>query len=198
MIKPVTRKSLLANIDKSEKDGGLEFHRADYIISTCVTNYDTAYYKNLSDQVYLLDVKELHDYVYSRGWEYRKMPTKEAIDESDYKSSTDLSDKKYWFYWSSTPSAEYPHSVRIVTDQGSTYMYFAHYFSGGVVPALNLKSGVLKSGKGTIDNPYVLGVERNKALLIILIIGVITLLAIVIGRGFVRKRKKKVGNKSPQ
>ena len=162
IIKPMTRKSLLSNIDKSEKDGGLKAHKADYIISSCVTNYDTAYYKNLSDQVYLLSVKELHDYVYSRGWEYRKMLTKEAVRDSDLMNNYDLNDKKYWFYWSSTPSAEYSNSVRIITEQGSTYMFLAHYFSVGVVPAINLSTGAITAGKGTKGNPYICVRRSNK------------------------------------
>jgi hypothetical protein len=188
MIKPVTRKFILAIVDKDEKDGGTVFQKTDYIISSCVTNYDNAYYKNLSDQVYLLDIKALHDYVYSRGWEYKKMPTKEAIEESGYKNSTELSNKKCWYYWSSTPGAEYSHYPRIITNEGSTNMTFAHYSGGGIVPAVNLKSGVITSGEGTIDNPYVLGAESNKT---VFIIGGIALLTIVIGTGFVRKRKMK-------
>ena len=197
MIKPVIRKSILHILDKDEKDGGTEFHRADYSVSSCVTNYDSAYYKNLSDQVYLIGVKELHDYVYSRGWENSKMPTKEAVNESDYKNSTELSDKKYWFYWLSTAATEHPHYSRIVTNEGCPYMHFAHYASGGVVPALNVKSGVVASGAGTISNPYLLGTGKNKTAVLTIIIGAIALLSIV-GVGFARKKKIEVGGKSQE
>lgn len=195
LIKPVIRKSILHILDKDEKDGGTEFHRADYSVSSCVTNFDTAYYKNLLDQVYLIGIKELHDYVYSRGWENSKMPTKEAINDSDYKNSADLSDKKYWTYWLSTAATEHPHYSRIVTNQGCTYMHFAHYYSGGVVPALNVKSGITISGTGTISDPYLFGTEKNNTVALTIAIGAIALLSIV-GVGFVRKKKIKVGNKA--
>jgi hypothetical protein len=73
--KPVTHKSILAEIDKGEKEGGTEKHQWNYSIDNVVANYDKAYYKNVTDKVYFLDVKELYDYVYKRNLEYRKMPS---------------------------------------------------------------------------------------------------------------------------
>jgi hypothetical protein len=155
-IKPVVRKSLLADIDKGEKDGGTEVHEYDTNIASSVTNYDKAYYKNLTEKVYIFDVKELRDYVYNRGWEHRKMPTKEAVVDSNYKHG-DLNNLKYWWNWLRFPSADDSYYVRSVNSDGYIDDGNANNDGGGVVPALNLKSGIFTSGKGTVGQPYIMG-----------------------------------------
>jgi|GEM_PF-786381 Bacterial surface proteins containing Ig-like domains len=154
-IKTVTRKSLLADIDKSEKEGGTQWQQYNANIADCVTNYDKVYYKNLNEKVYLLDVKELHDYVYNRGWEYKKIPTKEAVFNSDYHCG-DFKDFKYWNSWLRLPYTN-SYYVRLINTDGDVGLHVACYSRGGVVPALNLTSGAFTSGKGTVAEPYVIG-----------------------------------------
>lgn len=154
-IKPVTHKSILADIDKGQAEGGSAVMNYDLIIDTCVQNYDTAYYKNVSDRVYLLDAKELHDYVYTSSKnEYRRKPTQEAVDNSDFKWR-DFDTSDYWFNWLRTPHTDYSLIVRFVGRGGGVSNEYAYERMGGVVPALNLKSGICKSGKGTVDEPYI-------------------------------------------
>jgi hypothetical protein len=154
-IKPVTRKSLLAEVDSGEKTGGTEGHQLDVDIKTCVTNYDKVYYKNLTDKVFLLGVKELHDYVYDRGFEYKRKPTKEAVADSEYKASS-INEAVYCTYFLETPADFDAISVRYVMYSGDIDKGSDDYNIAGIVPALTLTSRVYTSGKGTIAEPYVM------------------------------------------
>ncbi|WP_127837519.1 DUF6273 domain-containing protein [Clostridium prolinivorans] len=153
-IKPVTHKAILADIDKGKKTGGSEKHIYNENMITSLENYDVSYYKNVTDKVYLLDIKELYDYVYKRGYEYIKKPTKEAVEQSEYKYKI-LDPNNYWYYWLRLPCALQSSYVRHVDSDNFVYSSNANYYSGGIAPALNLKSASYISGKGTIDDPYI-------------------------------------------
>src|SRR5690606_3818013 len=87
MLAPRTHKVLLAEIDSNVKEGGTQAHVYDNSpINETVSNYDTSYYKMLTDRVFLLSVKEIYDWVAARGWEYKAKPTPEAVANSEYKS----------------------------------------------------------------------------------------------------------------
>ena len=160
-IKPVTHKAILAEVDKGKRDGGTEINIYNENIISSVENFETSYYKNVTDKVYLLDIKEFHDYVYKRGFEYTKKPTKEAVNNSEYKYKI-LDPNTYWYYWLRLPCAKQSSYVRHVDSDNFVYSSNANYYSGGVVPALNLKSGSYISGKGTINDPYI-HAESNKS-----------------------------------
>lgn len=165
-IRAVTRKSILVEIGKGERDGGgKEVHERETGIKNIVQDNDNACYENITDKVYLLDVKELHDYVFSNSkiGNYIKMPTKEAVANGEYKDIY-INDKNIWWYWFKTPEASsvvaYSNVMNGVCHDGiirnnDVRSHYACYGGGGVVPALNLKSGIFKSGKGTIAEPYV-------------------------------------------
>lgn len=159
-IKPIVHKFLLSESDKDLRTGGTEKHIGNADIGDCVQNFDEAYYKNTTDKVYLLDLKEIHDYVYSRGWEYRRMPTEEAIEASNYKNPKTLSTQKYWWNWTRTPYSDNSSYVRTIQrnqefDHGGDVNANCPGVAGGIVPALNLKTTVAKSGSGAEDDPYI-------------------------------------------
>lgn len=153
-IKPITHKEILDNLDKGEKDGGTETYIYNENMYYSVQNYDTSYFKNVTDKVYFLDIKELTDYVYKRGYGYLRKPTQEAVTNSEFKYSA-LSANSYWYYWLRLPCADFSSYVRHVDSDDFVYSSTASYYGGGVVPALNLKSGMWKSGKGTSADPYI-------------------------------------------
>lgn len=159
-IKPIVHKFILSEPNKRLRTGGSEKHIWNADIGDCVQNFDEAYYKNVTDKVYLLDLKEIHDYVYSRGWEYRRMPTEEAIESSSYKNPKTLTTKKYWWNWTRTPYSDNSSYVRTIQrnqefDHGGDVNSNCPGVAGGIVPALNLKTAVAKSGSGTEDDPYI-------------------------------------------
>jgi hypothetical protein len=58
-IQPVTHKSLLSGVDSKYKNGGTQKHKFEESIDQVIANYDSAYYENVIDKVFLLDVREL-------------------------------------------------------------------------------------------------------------------------------------------
>lgn len=154
-IKPITHKAILTTTDSASKDGGtVQSHTFNENPGDWTQNYDDVYYENVTDSVYLLDVKELDDYVYKRGFDFVKKPTAEAVNNSQHKYTV-LDPNNYWFYWLRVPCTDDPGSVRHMDSPGFAFSSNASWYSGGIVPALNLKTALFKSGNGTIDSPYI-------------------------------------------
>ena len=90
-INSVTHKALVTSFDQTVADGGSVLHTYNSTNpSTAVQNYTTAYYKNITDKVFPLSIKELNDYVYSNatlgdGATYHMTkPTATAISNTTY------------------------------------------------------------------------------------------------------------------
>lgn len=138
-IREVAHKCILARIDKDIMDGGTELYEYNTEIADCIANYDSSYYENVTDKVFLLSTEEVKNFVYDRTWEYKK-------------SSTE--DNSISWYWLRTPSADYSDITRAV-GEGGIYGDNANDGTGGVAPALYLKSEVTPiNGEGTEDSPY--------------------------------------------
>ncbi len=161
-IKSVTQKSILNGIDANKlKVGGTTTHTYNYNINSVVQNYDTAYYQNVTNKMFLLDVKQI-----SRVYQnssllgtnyYIGKPTQNAVDNSEYKT-TSLSANNYWDNVISTPRAESGglNSLRFVGTSGSVGYTRGNYNLLGARPAfyLNLSSVIFKSGNGTSGLPF--------------------------------------------
>jgi hypothetical protein len=165
VIKSVTQKSILNEIDAAKlKIGGTEGLISDYNISTIVQNYDTAYYQNLTDKIFLLDVKQINKVFLNSstlGTNYYKgKPTQKAIDNSEFKDPTSINTSNYWFNWIRTPDAggDDPAFVNYLNNQGLTRKFHAFYYSIlGCRPAfyMNVSSAVFRSGDGLEGTPFV-------------------------------------------
>jgi len=164
-IKSVTQKSLLNWVDVPKlKIGGTASHTWDDNISTVVQNYETANYQNVTDKMFLLDVKQLNK-VYQNsnilGTNYYiGKPTQKAVDNSDYKASG-LSIDNYWKNLNRSPYSVSgsPFSVRCGSDGGLVGGSGAFIIFMGARPAfyINLSSVLFKSGNGSVGTPYVVG-----------------------------------------
>lgn len=155
-IQPVTHKSLLANTDIVVNDGGTEPQIYNSSIASVSQNYHTAYYKSVDEKVFLLDEKELHDYVYAKGYDYLRKPTTKAVLNSEFKFKSLLNDTNNWNYWLRSPYADTSSNVRYVSYNGGVYDACAYNIDVGVVPALNLKADiVIDGGDGSIQIPYI-------------------------------------------
>lgn len=154
-IKPITHKSILSDIDKGKKAGGTELFKFPRYINKGVNNYDSSYYENVSDKVYLPDINELYNYVYKRGYDIEKGATQQAIDQSEYKTQT-LTVNYNWPYSLRTPIADTTKFTTVVDAYGdySINGYCGAIGKSGIAPVLNLKN-CLCTGTGTFDAPYV-------------------------------------------
>jgi hypothetical protein len=167
VIKQVTQKSLLNDNDKAMKVGGTAPHAYTQPISDVVENFETAYYHNVTDKMFLLDVKQVNKVWQNRttlgDTYYIGKPTQKAVDNSEYKSDN-LQTSFYWRYWLRSPQCSYsdsPHGVRYVHSDGDVYFYVANSIYLGVRPAfyLNLQSAVFRSGTGAASSPYIISKE---------------------------------------
>lgn len=163
IIKSVTQKSLLNSIDVGKLSvGGTAIHKYDdSYITTGVQNYDTAYYHNVVDKVFLLDVKQIariHQNRNTLGIDYFiGKPTQKAVDISEYKNS-ELSPKNGWQCLIRSPitASNDPIGVRGVNVSGIVISYAASNDGIGVRPAfyINLTSLIFKAGNGSVTAPY--------------------------------------------
>ncbi len=163
LIKPLTHKVVLADIDQAKKDGGTEEHEFSSSMSTIVQNYDTtAYYKNVTDSVFLLSVKQLKEWVYDNSATlgenyYIAKPTAESVTQSTFKSSG-LNSGTGWTYWLNSPNKFGTASVRYVSGAGVLHLQGANFDRYGVRPAVQLNLASVNftgGGTGTSLNPYV-------------------------------------------
>lgn len=164
-IKTVTQKSLLNGYEYSSTPNS-NVHRRDDNISSVVQNYDTAYSEQVTDKMFLLDVKQvnrLYENSATLGTSYYiGQPTQKAVDNSEYKS-TNIATGKNWYYWLRSPHAEGGDgvSVRFVLSGGSVSDCYGCDNILGVRPAfyINLSSAIFTSGNGSETEPYVIAVE---------------------------------------
>lgn len=170
IIEEVTHKTLLSEEDIYLADGGMEPVSYYEDLNFDSNNYDNSYYQYITDKVFLLSIKELKEYVYDRGWDYRAISTPEAIEESEgqhldpipYDYSHRPSDK-YAAYWLRTPSYVYSYNTYMVEYSGGIYTVPAFAGEYGVRPSLYIKENVkVAQGDGSKDKPYILKGSSSK------------------------------------
>lgn len=174
MIKPTTHETLLSIPDEDQKDGGSEYHLFERSINEVVQNYETSFFKHLTDKVFLLSVKELHDFVFVNGFEHRAMPTNSAVVNGIFKHHDLESDtycrhneqeiKKYWNAWLRTPLASSSEHVRTINNDGGVSYAPAHDCSMGVQPALFLRidQGIWEEGNGSFNTPWNMSISESE------------------------------------
>jgi hypothetical protein len=163
VINTVTQKTIINSIDANKlKVGGTGEHTYNESISSVLQNYDAANYHNVTDKMFLLDMKQLNK-MYQNSTVlgtnyYIGKPTQKAVERSEYKDIS-LNSSDYWDNWSRTPYSfsNDPYHVRIVNSSGGVINRNANYNSIGVRPAFYIKlvSGTFQSGVGTESRPYV-------------------------------------------
>lgn len=153
-IMPVIHPVLLAKIDNGKRDGGAELHQYEHDIEKVITNYNQAYYQNVTDSMFFLDVRQLKEYVNDRGWKINSKPTPEAVRHNKSIFSNFVTTSKYCDYSLSSPFATTSDVVRMVKSDGS--VYFNVGTGLGTRPAcyINLSTVIFTSGSGIEINPY--------------------------------------------
>ncbi|MHB1455118.1 MAG: DUF6273 domain-containing protein [Saccharofermentanales bacterium] len=168
-ILSVTQKSMLDGLDVDKlQTGGTENYGKDlsttiYMknILSVLQNYDIAYFQNVTDKMFILDVKQINNIYQNKsilGADYYiGKPTQKLIDNAEYKDTTFLLTTKYWYYWLRTPQPlAGGSSVQIVSSTG-IYCDSANDFYVGVRPAfyINPSAVILKYAKNSPSHPYV-------------------------------------------
>jgi alpha-tubulin suppressor-like RCC1 family protein len=191
VIKPVTQKTLLSISDiQFRKDlnfQGTEPHEDIEILEEgAVANYDNAYSHEVTDEVFILDIKQFLQMTKTLGGYNRARPTEKCVEKSGpkyfggYYSPTgefvknEIVPYDLWYYWLRTPAALDPGMVRYVDCKSGFFKFFTVRIYSvsstrdeiGVRPALYLDSKLVtfESGKGTYMYPFVVsgGVPYNE------------------------------------
>ena len=110
-------------------------------IGSVADGYEGAHYENITDKVFLLDVKQLHT-VYENLGGYYIGQNRNGVN---------------WSYWLRTPVTDCNHDMRYVTTQGSIGRDAPCKGYYGVRPAFYLDAAyyAVTSGSGTAADPYV-------------------------------------------
>lgn len=148
VIKTVTQRSIVSHPEYTagylDKPGTDLPYNTD--ISTVADGYDKAYYENIIDKVFLLDVRQLHTI-------YENRQTLGSYYIARNRSGMT------WNYWLRTPVTNCNHDMRYVTTGGSIRRDSPYKGYYGVRPAfyLDTENYAVSSGDGkTADSAYVM------------------------------------------
>jgi hypothetical protein len=163
MIKARLHKVLLSNLDKKDADGGRGLQQnTNGIIDTLVADYDNTYHKNLTDNVFLLSLKDFKEYLYDQRsllgdkW-YIGEPTIDAVSNNNHKDS-DISVAVNLGYWMNSPYPYNSYDVWCVNRNGGVSVTNPLSTDKGIRPALQLdmtKATFTSDGDGSETSPYV-------------------------------------------
>ncbi|MCI8507033.1 MAG: hypothetical protein HFJ06_00510 [Lachnospiraceae bacterium] len=174
VIKSVMQKSLLVYADKDIAGAkGSELHKYNdtiYSVSdgklvyeSILENYDEAYFEEVEDRVFLLDVWQIQN-VFNHTprlglWYHIGTLTEKAVANSDYKDSL-IQAGSDWYNWLRSPYVNdegNQGSVRHVSRNGQIGCSVIDAESIGVRPAFYIKEDtVFPTGDGAADTPYLL------------------------------------------
>ena len=148
-IKTVTQRAIVSHPEYTA--GYIDAPGADLPYNTDIGSvadgYEGAHYENITDKVFLLDVKQLHT-VYENLGGYYIGQNRSGVS---------------WNYWLRTPVTDCNHDMRYVSPQGSIGRDAPCKGYYGVRPAFYLDTAyyAVTSGSGTAADPYV-GAAPNK------------------------------------
>ena len=169
-VKTVTQKSILYENEYDPENKAENPHRFNSYTPLIVQNYDTAYGEDVTDRMFLLDIKQVKA-VYDNLGDYY-LPDRTTLDGGfGYE------------YWLRTPMSLIPYSTRTVCRDGSeewapeattkVYIYGGHVecndtFAAtvGVRPAfyLDRDNAVFVSGSGSAEDPYIVSSQEASPL----------------------------------
>ena len=142
-IKTVTQHAIVSHPEYTA--GYIDASGADLPYNTDIGSvadgYEGAHYENITDKVFLLDVKQLHT-VYENLGGYYIAQNRNGVN---------------WSYWLRTPVTDCNHDMRYVSPQGSIGRDAPCKGYYGVRPAFYLDTAyyAVTSGSGTAAAPYV-------------------------------------------
>jgi hypothetical protein len=161
-IKPYYHDVVVSETDKNFSDGGSTPHLYETEISDVIQNYDSgAYWAEAVDDVFLLSVKQLKQWVYDNanilGNDYYiAKPTEQAVLKNTNKT-TGITADTFGFYWLNTARSGFVSHARVVNKDGVIGSREAYVGGLGIRPALMLDLDVAdfkEVGDGSAADPY--------------------------------------------
>lgn len=167
-IKQVTQKSLVDGYEYSDSSNTInpDYYRLEHEIDNVVQNYDTAFSEQVTDIMFLPDVKQINAVYNNRSVlgddYYLGEPTAQCVANSIYTNISFAAGGK-WETWLRSADADYCFNVCFVDYFGWVYSTIADDGSRGVRPAfyLNPETAVFTNGGGTEENPYTVSAETS-------------------------------------
>ena len=146
-IKATTQRSIISHPEYTAGyavSPGSDLNFSSYI-SDCADGFDKAYYENITDLVFALDVKQLNKVYQNR-----------SILGDDYYIGRNASGSS-WGYWLRTPVTTCNHLMRYCDSRGSIYKDNPYVGYIGIRPAFYLDVDFYKttSGTGSKTSPYI-------------------------------------------
>jgi hypothetical protein len=148
LIQPVTHPSLLSLLEKGRNDGGNHLYAFKRGKSAqAIAGYENAYFRAITDKVFLLSTQELYEDIVNRGWDLGVVPTQKVKERYGV--------SKYNTWWLMTPEANTSFRVFLVDGESDFIDHFNAAAPMGIRPALYLRTVKLAlSGSGTEADPY--------------------------------------------
>lgn len=138
-MKTVTQKSLLDRYEYNDMSSyGTSYHYYNSSISNVLQNYDTAYSENVTDTMFLPDVKQIYE-IYQNDAKlggnnyYIGIPSATCVSYSDYQSSS-LNTTDRWWSWLRSPNAYYDGTTCVTSPRAAMWASRVH-LSGSAVCA---------------------------------------------------------------
>jgi hypothetical protein len=168
LIKTVTQKSLLDREEYNDMSSyGEDYASYDFDIGNVVGSYELAYSEQVTDRMFLLDVKQINTVYDNRNVlgndYYVGIPTQEAVDNSDYNEG--INSNEGWYYYLRSPyvkrnedSSSVSTLVYTINQNGTLSGDMARDWLCGIRPAFYLDTLALNfmGGEGTAEAPYII------------------------------------------
>lgn len=154
LIQEADVKTVVSKYDMQVKNGGDKSAYKDLELNEDFSSYDKMPYKITREKVFLLSVKEVKEYLYDKGIEYKAKPTVQCANKEQ---DLGLDPTEYNRYILRNPSYTEAYWISSIETKGGVYYNIPAYNGErGIRPALYLnKSTKLKSGSGTQEDPYI-------------------------------------------
>lgn len=162
IIKTVSQKAILDKNEYADMSSyGTEAFEYNIYRENSMTNYDSAYSEQVSDKIFLPDIKQFETLCNNLGEDYAKG----VISENAFSNASNLVENGFsananWGWWLRTPVTEdscfgvYVRYVRPdAKEVGLDYAMQTHL---GIRPAFYIDGSIttIKAGTGTADDPY--------------------------------------------
>ncbi|MBP3361539.1 MAG: hypothetical protein J6N52_11830 [Clostridia bacterium] len=146
-------KAVLSYLDCGSSTGGNEVYSGGRDISE-IGSFENAFYKTFKEKVFVPDRMVIYNELLRDGLKLKELTASALLNTAPESMPVNK-------FWTKTPQGDNTSNVYVCeTDGREFYMspYNAYNSDVGIVPALYVADAKVKSGAGTMENPYILDV----------------------------------------